>query len=281
MENITIGSSEIASICGLNKYQTPFQLWCQKTGREAPIEETDQMWFGTKIEPVIAQVFEKKTSLEVSKFLGKHTHPDFSWWVVSPDFHVFENSEMGLLETKSVSFRSIKKWEDGKIPDYAHCQLQWQLGATGLKFGYVGALIGGDMREFVFKRFERSDDVIGQMKELAEKFIELVKTDTPPLVTDGDDIRKVFSELKDETTELAVEARDLFTSFDALDDQISTDSAALDEKKKQRDSIKNQLAMMCGGAKTGTFEDRKIQISEQVRKEHLVKESRFLRIKIS
>lgn len=281
MENITIGSSEIASICGLNKYQTPFQLWCQKTGREAPIEETDQMWFGTKIEPVIAQVFEKKTCLEVSKFLGKYTHPDFGWWVVSPDFHVFENSEMGLLETKSVSFRSIRKWEDGQVPDYAHCQLQWQLGATGLNFGYVGALIGGDMREFVFKRFQRSDDVIGQMKDLAEKFIELVKTDTPPLVTDSDDIRKVFSEIKDEQKELAIEARDLFTAFDTLDDQISQDNSALEEKKKQRDSIKNQLAMMCGGAKIGLFENRKVEIIEQVRKEYVVKGSKFLKIKIS
>ena len=37
-----IGGSEIGTILGLNKYQTPFDLWLIKTGRKTPDDLSDK-----------------------------------------------------------------------------------------------------------------------------------------------------------------------------------------------------------------------------------------------
>ena len=58
-----IGSSEIGTICGLNPYSSPLQLWRYKTGRDSPREDNDFLWLGRRMEPVIGELFEKRTGL--------------------------------------------------------------------------------------------------------------------------------------------------------------------------------------------------------------------------
>lgn len=33
-----LGGSDVATICGLNKYKSPLQLWLEKTGQVEPVE---------------------------------------------------------------------------------------------------------------------------------------------------------------------------------------------------------------------------------------------------
>ena len=37
-----LGGSDMATILGLNKYKTPYELWLEKTGREQPVDISDK-----------------------------------------------------------------------------------------------------------------------------------------------------------------------------------------------------------------------------------------------
>lgn len=53
-----IGSSEIATIVGLNPYETPYQLWLRKTGQVPPKEENFFMKAGHYLEDAVARFYE-------------------------------------------------------------------------------------------------------------------------------------------------------------------------------------------------------------------------------
>ena len=49
-----IGSSEVATILGLNPWETPYQLWRRKKGLDAPKEETFAMKAGHYLEDAVS-----------------------------------------------------------------------------------------------------------------------------------------------------------------------------------------------------------------------------------
>src|SRR6185437_1023395 len=56
-----IGSSEAATACGINPYDTPLSLYLRKIGQGEPIEETAAMRWGSRLEPVIADAYSEET----------------------------------------------------------------------------------------------------------------------------------------------------------------------------------------------------------------------------
>ena len=50
-----IGSSEVATILGLNPWETPYQLWRRKKGLDAPKDETFAMKAGHYLEDAVSQ----------------------------------------------------------------------------------------------------------------------------------------------------------------------------------------------------------------------------------
>ena len=49
-----IGSSEVATIIGLNPWETPYQLWRRKIGLDAPKQENFAMKAGHYLEDAVA-----------------------------------------------------------------------------------------------------------------------------------------------------------------------------------------------------------------------------------
>ena len=49
-----IGSSEVATILGLNPWETPYQLWRRKKGLDAPKDETFAMKAGHYLEDAVS-----------------------------------------------------------------------------------------------------------------------------------------------------------------------------------------------------------------------------------
>ena len=60
-----IGSSEVATIVGLNPFETPYQLWRRKVGIDPPVEENFAMRAGHILEPAVAKFWEDATGREV------------------------------------------------------------------------------------------------------------------------------------------------------------------------------------------------------------------------
>ena len=75
-----IGSSDAAAAVGLNPYQSQLELWMIKTGRDAnlpkpdPNDETSPMYWGTILEPIVANHYVKRTGRKVRRLIPLHDH---------------------------------------------------------------------------------------------------------------------------------------------------------------------------------------------------------------
>lgn len=163
-----IGGTDAAAILGLSRYSSPFQVWLTKKNLDAPRVETEPMWWGTAVEPLIAARFASRTGLEVWKPTHDDgrprllAHPEHPCLLASPDYLVRGRPEG--LECKTS--RQDAEWgEPGtdEVPPGYIIQCQHYMSITGYRRWYLAALIGGnDLRTYVI---EADDELAATMTE--------------------------------------------------------------------------------------------------------------------
>ena len=131
-----IGSSEVASILGLNPWQSPYQLWRQKKGLDAPKEETFAMKAGHYLEDAVSMFWSDATGREVIKSSSGdwiivnnerpylRASPDRTFWLSGTRKN---NQNKGILECKirttcpSIGFArcsicwAYRRWNRGRL----------------------------------------------------------------------------------------------------------------------------------------------------------------------
>ena len=149
-----IGSSEVATIIGVNPWETPYQLWRRKMGLDAPKQENFAMKAGHYLEDAVAQFWKDETGCEIIKrsaidWLIVNTEkpymrvsPDRTYWLTGQP-HNAQNK--GILECKTTQL-SI---DPSDLPKHWFCQVQYQLGVAELQEGSLAWLCSG--REFGYK----------------------------------------------------------------------------------------------------------------------------------
>ena len=85
-----IGSSDIASVLGANKWRTSVELWLEKT-RRAPLiidspDKKRRLKRGKRLEPVIRTMVAEDYGLSVLEVNQRHVHPDHSFMRAEIDF---------------------------------------------------------------------------------------------------------------------------------------------------------------------------------------------------
>ena len=174
-----IGASEVAAVLGLDKYVSAYDVWELKVGLRDEEPENERMYFGTLLEPVIAEEYARRTGAVLID-PGRYTiqrNPDYPWLACTLDRIIVDPLRgNAVLECKSVGFFSGKAF-----PSLPHqCQVQAQLAVTGYGWGVLAALIGG--QEFRHQEFVRDEEFIAKVllprtREFWERF---VMTQTPP-----------------------------------------------------------------------------------------------------
>lgn len=182
VRNQGIGSSEAAAAIGLSPYVSPLELWQRKTAREpAPdLQGNEAVFWGSALEPLIAQVYQERTGRRVRRVNAVLQHPEHRFMLASLDRTVEGD---GILEVKTAGWRSASAWEDG-IPEVYQCQVLHQLAVTGRAWADVAVLIAG--QEFRVYRIHRGEDGcearIAQLIAREQEFWQYVQSDTPPPV---------------------------------------------------------------------------------------------------
>lgn len=172
-EKILIGSSDISTIVGLNKYNSPLQLYHHFTTVSGQAtEENDYMWLGKQMEPVILALF-ARTRPDLAPVGNDETITD-DWRIATADGYTNDD---GLIEIKCTR-ADFEIWQTG-VPDYAHCQVIWQMGIAKKNHAYVVAMLAGNP-DLAIHRVEFDPDIYQAMIETAELFRESVRTKTPP-----------------------------------------------------------------------------------------------------
>lgn len=241
-----IGGSEITSVLGLNPYETPYSLWEKKTGRVESFAGNKFTEMGNYLEPVVAQIFEDKTGLELYGSGNNHyTHPEYSFCIGTPDRFVKGKHGDAVLEIKTTQKAPAK--ED--IPLNWYFQNIWYQGITGKKRGYIAWLSRGV--DFDFVEVDFNEEIFTEMIEQAAKFwTENVLADVAPAPIRKEDILKIVSKVKGNKELNEDAARHHY--------QIKENNRKIKELEAANDELKEAIQLQMMESETASFMGAKL-----------------------
>lgn len=281
-----VTSSEIATVCGLG-WSTPLELWAIKTGRKVLdlSAQADTLWMGHKLEPVIAELFERKTSQKLTKVNQVWRSKEHPFALCSPDY-LFKDAKGDtiLVEIKSTRHYNRDAWGEDKAPDHAHCQLMWQMGISGFNsYGFCAGLIGGDATQFFYPIFKYEQPIFEMMLKKAERFVELVKSDTPPEVTPADkkSLVSLFGRPQEhETKELGQDAVAIIKKIEELAIERSKAEEQSVKIKEKIEELKMKLWSSTNNSAVSLAGDYVVLCREITRKSYTVPDRSWFEVKI-
>jgi len=162
-----IGGSDAAAVCGLNPYKSPLEVYLEKIGEIDPPEDNEAMYWGRKLEDIVAQEFSERTGLKVRRVNSILQHKEVPFMLANLDRVIVGNDEgPGVLECKTSSAFKLKDWEE--VPLMYQLQVYHYLAVTGYKYAYLAVLIGG--RIFKTFRLDRDEEIIANLIKIESDF---------------------------------------------------------------------------------------------------------------
>lgn len=258
-----IGSSEVATILGLNPWETPYQLWRRKKGLDAPKNETFAMKAGHYLEDAVAQFWADATGREVIKssagdwlivnserdFL--RASPDRTYWI--PGLPK-SNENKGILECKTTQM-SI---DADDLPKHWFCQVQYLLGVSELTQGSLAWLCSG--REFGYKDIAFVEDFYGWMTEEIERFwVDNILGGIEPAATSvADVVTKYARHTEGKIIEVSDEMLTVYTRLKEVRAKIAKAEAEKEElEAKIKIGFGDAEAIIYGGQTLATWKASK------------------------
>jgi len=187
-----LGGSDAAAVLGLSSFKTALQLFKEKRG-EYPVDpagwESEVMWWGRMLEPVVRQRYAKKMGRTVRVPRGTLYHPEHRFMLAHIDgFTVDEGVDLltGELDVTrcrgyegKTAYHSTGWGEQGtdQIPTDALLQTHHYLTVTGFPAFDVCALIG---RKFATYEVLADREMSEMLIEQERGFWERVCNGEPP-----------------------------------------------------------------------------------------------------
>lgn len=228
-----IGSSEVATILGLNPWETPYQLWRRKKGLDAPKEENFAMRAGHYLEDAVSMFWHDETGRDIIKrsatdWLIRSTDkpymqvsPDRTYWLTGQPHN---DRNKGILECKTTQMRI----DADDLPKHWFCQVQYQLGVAELQHGSLAWLCSG--REFGYKDIDLVPDFFAWIEEeISRYWTDNILGNQEPEAQDVADVLLKYNRHTDgKVIEISDDIYAACGDLKALKEQISE----LDEQKE-------------------------------------------------
>lgn len=199
-----IGGSDVATVLGLNKYKSVYQLWLEKTDQiEVTSAQSEAAYWGNTLEEVVAEEFSKRTGKKVRRRNRVFEHSKYPFLRANIDRDIV--GENAVLECKTANQFLANEWDEDEIPIQYICQVQHYMNVLNLDYVYFAVLIGG--QKFVWKKMERDQELIDMITEkLVEFWTENVEKGIEPAI-DGlkatsDFLTQRYLDTEDNQTEL-------------------------------------------------------------------------------
>ena len=257
IRQLGIGSSDAAVAVGLSPYKCPLSLWLEKTARKAPedISQKEAVLWGVELEPVLAQVYTKRTGYKVRRVNAVLQHPEHTFMLANLDREVVGHPDgPGILEIKTASYHSAPQWEEG-VPVAYQCQVLHQLAVTGHAWAEVAVLIGG--QDFRIYRIERDEEKIGDLIRREAHFWQQVRQDWQPEPDGSSDAAAALGWLFPRDDGQTVDLSDS-SEFNQLFGQLLQLREQKEVVEQQESLIKQRLQATLGEATAGLFANGKI-----------------------
>lgn len=280
---VIIGASEAAAACNVSPYSSAFELYLIKRGemtKEFSDDQKSRMSLGSKLEPIILDCYEERTSCHLTRRLPMYFHPRHEFMAATPDAlacsEVINGPEFDewVVEAKSTSWRMLdrsggddaeKFGEEGtdQVPLSYMLQAQQQMAVMGMHRCDFPVLVdAGELRIYTV---HRSDELIKQIALAEIELVERIINADPPEpnfehtgITNV--IRGMFGTQVGKVATLSEEDHDLWLRRAQLKESIKEMEATCNE-------IDARLAWSMADAEVGRFPDagielRKITVAE-------------------
>ena len=258
-----LGGTDVAAIVGLHPYKTALEVYLDKRGMGKEFIPSEAVLMGTKLEPVVADLYTERRALDFEgrdlrlASPGTLVHPDHEWAFGSPDRFVVDAEGRWLwgLEIKTTGFRSEKRWgESGsnKFPQEYLIQCVWYMyvsralctlqGWDPIAYWDLAVLITGqEYRQFrIYHDPELEQNLVA---EVAAFWDDAIENDNPPEIgpRDGPNLPRLWP--KDDG--YMIDADDTQEGLAADLHRLTYEIAAMED---QRDEVRRALKVMIGEA---------------------------------
>ena len=236
-----LGGSDIATVLGLNKYKSAFQLWLEKTGQfEAESASSEAAYWGNELEEVVAKEFTERTGIKVRRRNQVFEHDSYSFLRANIDRDVV--GERAVLECKTASVYLADDWIDDEIPAQYICQVQHYMNVLNYDYAYIAVLIGG--QKFVWKKIDRDQELIDIITNKCVEFweVNVLQRIAPPI--DGSEAANDF--LKKRYHDVESKEVSLQSSFDDYVESRRQLTKSKKEIEKAIREVDNNLILELG-----------------------------------
>jgi putative phage-type endonuclease len=182
-----LGGSDAAWVLGRSPYKSTYSGWAEKAGLvpEPDLSDNEAVEWGNVLEPVVADRFASLYGFEVVNLPVMLAHPTYPHMLANVDRFIVEDGRItGLLEVKTAGLRQADYWQGDNVPVHYALQVQHYLAVTGLDYGYLVVLIGGQQMKAY--RLDRDEATIAELIEAeCDMWERIINCDAPDV--DGSD----------------------------------------------------------------------------------------------
>jgi putative phage-type endonuclease len=268
-----IGGSDAGTVCGVNKYNSPYALWAEKTGIvKREFEGNDATRWGHRLERIIAEAYAEDYNQAVVSWpvILTSMEPGYEFMFANLDFLVVDPSEQfpagkvtdwkqeewpdgvrSILEVKTSGIASPGTghlWAGDAVPESYQLQTTHYGFITGIKSIVFAALLpprGLITREPIW------DEEMAQNLAIVEaNFWNMVETLTPPEV-DGSEATE-SAQQKLYPRHVVGKSFEGGSNLSELWAEFSEAKRTAEEADKNRKALRARILQLVGDAEVGT-----------------------------
>lgn len=172
-------ASESAAVLGLNPWQTPYQLWMEKTGK-SQTKPNAAMMRGTELEPLARAAYEQETGLVMQPVVLEAGNYSASLDGMTLEGDLVLEIKCPMRGAQSDLWQSVCA---GQLPAHYQVQVQHQLMVSG---GTTAHLWVFDGSRGLLLEIGRDEGLMERIQSGWEAFAPFLNKDTPPPLTDRD-----------------------------------------------------------------------------------------------
>ena len=189
-----IGGSDVSAIFGTSPFRTARDLYYDKLNI-ASVEDDEGNWvameMGHLLEPLVAQIFTKKTGLEVFQIKKMFQHPQYPFMLADVDYFVrLPNRKIALLEIKTTNYNAKDHWwkdDEECVPIYYETQGRHYMAVMDIDEIFYCCLYGNNEDEVIIRHLYRDREYEQEMIYLEREFWHdhILTRIPPPYTEDG------------------------------------------------------------------------------------------------